>query len=76
MKKSNLPFFSENSPTLVFAPMEGVADWAMRDLLSDLGGIDLCVTEFIRVTSNLHPFSVFHRFCPELKTNSKTSLNT
>lgn len=52
--------------------MEGVADWAMRDLLSDLGGIDLCVTEFIRVTSNLHPFSVFHRFCPELKTNSKT----
>lgn len=61
---------------LMLAPMEGVTDWAMRDLLTSLGGVDLCVTEFLRVTDKLHPYSVFYRNCPELKTNSKTSSGT
>ena len=34
---------------LVLAPMEGVVDYKMRELLTDIGGFDLCVTEFIRV---------------------------
>jgi tRNA-dihydrouridine synthase C len=57
---------------LFLAPMEGVTDWVMRDTLTQLGGIDQCVTEFLRVTVNLHPNKVFRRFCPELMMGSKT----
>lgn len=61
---------------LFLAPMEGVTDWAMRDLLTSLGGIDQCVTEFLRVTDKLHPYKVFLKNCPELKTGSKTLSGT
>lgn len=53
--------------------MEGVTDWIMRDILTQLGGIDYCVTEFLRVTKTLHPNKIFYRHCPELLTESKTS---
>ncbi|MBC7740872.1 MAG: tRNA-dihydrouridine synthase family protein [Bdellovibrionaceae bacterium] len=56
--------------------MEGVTDWAMRDLLTSVGGIDQCVTEFLRITDQLMPPSVFYKNCPELKTNSKTRAGT
>ncbi len=56
--------------------MEGVTDWVMRDLLTSLGGIDQCVTEFLRVTDRLHPYSVFEKNCPELKTGSRTQVGT
>lgn len=56
--------------------MEGVTDWVMRDTLTQMSGIDQCVTEFLRVTVNLHPNKVFHRFCPELLTDSKTRAGT
>lgn len=52
--------------------MEGVTDWAMRDLLTSVGGIDQCTTEFLRVTDNLHSDAVFYKNCPELLTGSKT----
>lgn len=52
--------------------MEGVTDFVMRDLLTRLGGIDQCTTEFLRVTTTLHPHSVFYKNCPELKTKGKT----
>src|SRR4051812_22104705 len=57
---------------LYLAPMEGVVDWVMRDFLTEIGGIDHCVTEFIRVVNAVYPDHVFYRYCPELKTNSKT----
>src|SRR5689334_16302498 len=57
---------------LSLAPMEGVTDWLMRDLLTSLGGIDQCVTEFVRVTTQLHSKKVFYRWCPELLSGSKT----
>ena len=63
-------------PKLFLAPMEGVTDWAMRDLLTSLGGIDQCVTEFLRITEHLMPESVFEKNCPELKTNSRTRSGT
>lgn len=63
-------------PPLFLAPMEGVTDWAMRDLLTQLGGIDQCVTEFLRVTDHLLPDAVFEKNCPELKTNSRTRAGT
>lgn len=50
------------------APMEGVVDHHLRRLYSRLGGIDRCVTEFIRVTHTRLPDKVFQRYCPELNT--------
>ncbi|MFP5520369.1 MAG: tRNA dihydrouridine synthase [Bdellovibrionia bacterium] len=52
--------------------MEGVTDWVMRDTITEIGGLDLCVTEFLRVTDKLHPELLFYRNCPELKTGGKT----
>lgn len=58
---------------ILLAPMEGVVDPVVRDLFTSLGGIDYCVTEFVRITSSLYPDKVFYRYCPELKNNSRTS---
>lgn len=63
-------------PKLFLAPMEGVTDWVMRDLLTSLGGIDQCVTEFLRVTDTLYPDHIFYKNCPELKTQSRTRSGT
>lgn len=52
--------------------MEGVVDWVLRDILTSIGGIDRCVTEFIRVTDRLVVDKVFYDYCPELRTNSRT----
>lgn len=52
--------------------MEGVVDHHLRDLLTRLGGIDVCVTEFVRVTDTRLPEKTFRRLCPELAHNSKT----
>lgn len=51
---------------LLLAPMEGVVDSVIRDLYTRIGGIDLCVTEFIRVTDRLLPVSDFRKYAPEL----------
>lgn len=61
---------------LFLAPMEGVVDGITRELLTEIGGIDQCVTEFIRVTNQLLPDKVFFRDAPELKTGSKTRSGT
>jgi len=58
---------------LMLAPMEGVIDHVMRELLTSLGGIDRCVTEFVRVTDRLLPPRVFRRLCPELDTGGTTA---
>lgn len=58
--------FWKGPDRILLAPMEGVVDWAMRDLLTKIGGVDLCVTEFIRVTDRLLPDSEFKKYCPEL----------
>ena len=57
---------------IILAPMEGLADNILRDCLTQVGGIDLCVTEFIRVTDQLLPPRVFYRLCPELHSGGKT----
>ncbi len=53
--------------------MEGVVDPVTRELLTAIGGIDFCVTEFVRVTSTLLPPKVFYKYCPELLNHSKTA---
>jgi len=57
---------------LHLAPMEGVVNARMRALLTAVGGIDRCVTEFVRVSDQLLPPRVFHRLCPELNNNGLT----
>ncbi|MFK8138574.1 MAG: tRNA-dihydrouridine synthase [Bdellovibrionales bacterium] len=54
------------------APMEGVVDSIIRDLYTQIGGYDLCVTEFIRVTNQKIPEKVFYKYCPELKNKART----
>lgn len=57
---------------LVLAPLEGVIDHLVRELLTNLGGFDLCITEFLRVTESLQPEKVFFKLCPELYRDGKT----
>lgn len=57
---------------LILAPMEGLADEAMRDLLTRLGGFDLCVAEFVRVTHHLLTERVLLRTVPELANGGRT----
>lgn len=53
--------------------MEGVVDYEMRDVLTQIGGYDRCVTEFVRVTdNNLLPNRVYRRFSPELENGGMT----
>ena len=52
--------------------MEGVIDHHVRALLSKIGGVDICVTEFVRVTHTKLPRRVFTRLCPELDQGAKT----
>lgn len=56
--------------------MEGVMDHHMRQLLTSIGGIDLCVTEFIRVVDLRLPAKVYRRLSPELLNDSKTASGT
>ncbi|WP_086931022.1 tRNA dihydrouridine synthase [Agarilytica rhodophyticola] len=51
---------------IFLAPMEGVVDHHLRNLMRRIGGIDICVTEFVRVTDHVLPRKVFTRYSPEL----------
>lgn len=64
---------------LILAPMEGLTDVHMRDLLTLIAGpqgYDWCVTEFIRITNRLLPARTFYQYCPELLTDSRTFAGT
>ena len=56
--------------------MEGVLDHSLRDVLTRVGGIDRCVSEFIRITDQLLPRRVFTRLMPELLNGSRTPAGT
>ena len=51
---------------LFLAPMEGVTDHHLRALLTAVGGVDVCVTEFVRVNDLPLPEKLLRRECPEL----------
>ncbi|WP_035233519.1 tRNA dihydrouridine synthase [Alcanivorax nanhaiticus] len=57
---------------LILAPMEGLADFWVRQALTDVGDYDWCVSEFVRVNGLLLPPKVFYRWCPELKNGART----
>ncbi|MFC4158810.1 tRNA dihydrouridine synthase [Chitinimonas lacunae] len=50
---------------IALAPMEGLVDAPLRDAITAIGGIDWCVTEFLRVKSTLLPPRSFRRIAPE-----------
>jgi tRNA-dihydrouridine synthase C len=58
--------------TILLAPMEGLLDFVLRDILTRSGGIDRCVSEFIRITDQLLPERVFTRIVPELLSGGRT----
>ena len=57
---------------ILLAPMEGLLDFALRDVLTRVGGIERCVSEFIRVTDTLLPERAFRRVVPELLNGGRT----
>jgi tRNA-dihydrouridine synthase C len=57
---------------ILLAPMEGLLDFVLRDVLTRVGGIDRCVSEFIRVTQTQLPDKVFYRIVPELHHGGRT----
>lgn len=56
--------------------MEGLVDDVLRDVLTRVGGIDWCVSEFVRVTDRLLPPICFTRLAPELAQGSRTRVGT
>ena len=63
---------AEGRPLLLLAPMEGLLDFVLRDILTRNGGIDRCVSEFIRITNTLLPARTFERIVPELRHGGRT----
>lgn len=57
---------------LLLAPMEGLLDFVLRDVLTRVPGVDRCVSEFIRISGTLLPERVFLRYMPELAYGSRT----
>jgi tRNA-dihydrouridine synthase C len=61
---------------IILAPMEGLVDAPIRETLTGVGGIDRCVTEFIRITHGMLPPRVFYKYAPELHNQSMTAVGT
>jgi len=61
---------------IILAPMEGVVDHAMRELLTASGHYDLCITEFVRVVDQLYKPPYFRKICPELAQDGTTRSGT
>ncbi|MGP5514890.1 tRNA dihydrouridine synthase [Psychrobacter alimentarius] len=69
------------NPVRLLAPMEGLTDPLMRQILtqiaSDLGRpYDWSVSEFIRITQHVLPAHVFYKYVPELYHDAKTAADT
>ncbi len=61
---------------LILAPMQGLIDAYMREILTDIGDYDWCVSEFIRVTDQVHSVKVLRRYIPEIDHQFRTRSGT
>jgi len=61
---------------IILAPMEGVLDSLLREILTAVNHYDLCVTEFVRVVDQLLTKKTLYRLCPELLQGGKTTSGT
>ncbi|MCB0335350.1 MAG: tRNA-dihydrouridine synthase [Bdellovibrionales bacterium] len=62
--------FTQNAvpnPALLLAPMEGVTGPVFRELIDQIGGMDLVATEFVRITSGRQGVKPFERFTTPLQ---------
>ncbi|MDO4433824.1 MAG: tRNA-dihydrouridine synthase [Alysiella sp.] len=57
---------------LILAPMQGLCDDVMRDLLTRIGGYDECVSEFVRITHTVHSKQTWLRHVPEIAYHNHT----
>lgn len=66
----------EQNPTqygkLLLAPMQGLCDDVMRDLLTRIGGFDECVSEFVRITHTVHSRQTWLKHVPEIANHNQT----
>ena len=61
---------------IALAPMEGLVDDILRDVLTGVGSVDWCVSEFVRVSERLLPASAFLKLAPELEYGAQTRTGT
>lgn len=61
---------------VLLAPMQGVLDPFVRELLTSVNDYDLCISEFVRVVDQKLPNKTFYRLCPELHHGGKTLSGT
>lgn len=61
---------------IILAPMEGLLDGCMREILTKQGSFDLCMTEFLPVTTKIEPVKKFRHLCPEMERGWRTSSGT
>lgn len=61
---------------LFLAPMEGLADFVLRDVLTRIGGFDGAVSEFVRVSGSVLPRRTYERLCPEVQNGCRTAAGT
>ena len=61
---------------VILAPMQGVLDPLVRQLLTEVNDYDLCISEFVRVVDQRLPPKVFYRLCPELRQQGYTPSGT
>jgi tRNA-dihydrouridine synthase C len=68
---------STTTPIIIaLAPMEGLVDPPMREVITAMGGMDWCVTEFVRVTQTLLPVKLWRRVAPESDHQWRTASGT
>lgn len=61
---------------ILLAPMEGLADYVLRDVMTRLGGYDGAVSEFVRVSGSLLPLRTYERIVPEVANGCHTPAGT
>lgn len=61
------------TPAIILAPMEGVLDAPLRQLISEYGGYDYAVAEFLRISQDVPPPRVYRTLIPEAHTDWKTA---
>ncbi|QHB18117.1 tRNA dihydrouridine(16) synthase DusC [Mannheimia pernigra] len=63
-------------PKVILAPMQGVLDPFVRNLLTSINEYDLCISEFVRVVDQRLPKKAFYRLAPELYQGGLTDSGT
>ena len=61
---------------LILAPMEGLAEYVLRGVLTGIGGFDGAVSEFVRVSGSVLPRRTYERIFPEVENGCRTAAGT